>query len=74
VWTYRLVGLILAAAGLADLLVLSYALYSRTDFGMTFLIRLGMPGALLGALAGGFLVGAGVWLLGFPHPMDGRNR
>ncbi|HXQ12269.1 MAG TPA: hypothetical protein VN805_14835 [Caulobacteraceae bacterium] len=66
---YRLVGVALALAGLAGLLFITYALYAR--IGLTLLVQLGMPSVLIGTLAGAALVGFGVWLAGFSHPLHG---
>ena len=71
---YRLFGLAMAGGGSALLLFLSYALYTRADAGPAFLVRIGMPAALLATLIGAFLVGFGVWLAGFAHPTHPRRR
>jgi hypothetical protein len=68
-WLYRLIGVALAFAGLAGLLFITYALYAR--IGLTVLVQLGLPGALISTLAAGALVGLGVWLAGFRHPLHG---
>ncbi len=71
---YRLLGLALAGGGAALLLFLSYALYTRSDAGPSFLVHFGMPAALLATLIGAFVVGLGVWLAGFAHPTHTRRR
>jgi hypothetical protein len=69
---YRLVGIVLAVAGVAGLLFITYALYAR--IGLTVLVQLGMPGVLIGALAGAAMVGLGAWFAGFSHPLHRAIR
>jgi uncharacterized membrane protein HdeD (DUF308 family) len=71
-WKYRLSGSILALSGLAILLYLSYAFYTRTAYGLIVLVRLGMPTVLLATFVGAVLVASGVWLIGFWHPAQDR--
>jgi hypothetical protein len=58
----RLIGLALSLAALAWLMFLGYALYTRTLYGLSALVELGMPAALFGALAAGVSVCVGLWL------------
>jgi hypothetical protein len=73
-WLFRLFGLVLALGGLGVLMVLAYALYTRDNYGLILLVHIGMPAVLLGVLGGAVLVGLGVWLAGFSHPMHRRRR
>ena len=71
---FRLAGLVVAAAGAALLLFISYALYTHTETAPNILIHLGMPATFLVTLFGAFIVGFGVWLAGFAHPAQGAGR
>jgi hypothetical protein len=71
-WLYRATGICLALAGLSGVLFITYALYTRTNFGLIVLVQLGMPLVLMGTLCGASLVGIGVWLAGFNHPLRRR--
>jgi hypothetical protein len=64
-WMPRLGGFILTLAGLAVLMFLSYALYTRANAGLNILVGLGMPVVLLGTLFGATALGLGIWLSGF---------
>lgn len=70
---YRLIGLVVAAAGAALLLFISYALYTRTETAPSLLVHVGMPATFLLTLVGAFVVGFGVWLAGFAHPTQTTN-
>jgi asparagine N-glycosylation enzyme membrane subunit Stt3 len=69
-WISRLSGLVLALAGLALLLYLGHALYTRSSHGLVVLVGLGMPVVLFGVLAGASLLGCGVWLIGSARQAD----
>ena len=71
---YRLIGLIVAVAGAALLLFISYALYTRTETAPSILVHIGMPATFLLTLFGAFVVGLGVWLAGFAHPAHRSTR
>ena len=71
---YRLAGLVAAAAGAALLLFISYALYTRTEAAPSVLVHMGMPATFLLTLLGAFVVGFGVWLAGFSHPIHRQAR
>jgi hypothetical protein len=71
---YRLVGLVVALAGAALLLFITYALYTRTETAPNVLVHIGMPATFLLTLFGSFIVGFGVWLAGFAHPSQGERR
>ena len=64
-WALRLFGLTLSIAALGWLIFLSYALYTRTNFGLIVLVEIGMPAALFSALASTVAAGGGLWLAGF---------
>ena len=70
---YRLVGLAAVALGATMLLLITYALYTRTDTAPNILINIGMPATFLLTLLGAFIVGVGVWLVGFAHPSQGAR-
>jgi hypothetical protein len=64
--------LALAFVGLGALVFITYALYTRTSYGLIVLVQLGMPMVLFGTVAAAGLVGFGVWLAGFSHPVHRR--
>lgn len=72
-WIYRLLGMALAFAGASVLAFLTYALYTLANFGLVVMVRMGMPVVLIAMALGIVLVGFGVWLSGFNHPIHTRR-
>lgn len=72
-WIYRLLGLALAVVGASVLAFITYALYTLANFGLVVLVRLGMPTVLIATSAGIILVGFGIWLAGFNHPIHSKR-